>query len=857
MTEAPRGGAGNHDPAHHNITAPSEINRSRLERERRGHEAFARTRRRAYVENPNVLARIDQYVIDDSVEDGTGDGLREGAASSERLIYPLVITGDPGSGKSALLAHWSARFHVDHPGIPVISHFVGAGTFGSEMTAMLHHVMHDLREQLAIPEEPTENAEELANQFLSWMTWLRRRRVVIIVDALNQIRQGVSPSELLGWVPPQLPPTVRILLSTLEGPILDEVRSRHWNELRVEPLSEAERREVARRFIGGEERFSTLRTQQIQKVAGSQRSANPLFLRTSLEEIRLLNSQQHHGAQAEEYLDADNLLTLFDRILARIESEFNPQMVSTVLRMIEASRNGLSAEEMIAICGARQVWINRFLAALDYQLICRDGLYTFFHDHLRQAVRSRYASTNQSQKAAYRRLGTWFRSLPAGERRAGEELHAWISAGKFDELQTSLCDPELFLWLWHNGHRYEIIRYWKDIRNEKAITIEEAYAPVIDRLVEEGEEEIGKAIEICEIAGRLAIDMSEYQEAERLLRRGLELRERPAEESERTIGLSLHLGITVREQGRLKEAEQILESLIAPAGELFGQQSSVTGQILDALATVYYMSHEFDRALAIHEQAYEILRSQVGDNHLDTVNALINVIACHHKLQELDVADRMYSDLIVRCEEIFGSDHAIVALVLHNHAINCQSMENYPKMRDLLQRAYEITLNIYGEDHIEAGSRLLGLAASERILGRYEEARSTLREVIRIYSRALGPEHPRVIIALNNMATAYSAEGKYRESEEYCRKVLEIRQRTLPPDHTLLLETKLNLSNTLFRQERWEDALEYMREPTRVMYDRLGPDNKWSKIWRERYTLTLRALGLEDEIRELEELWGT
>ena len=109
---------------------------------------------------------------------------------------------------------------------------------------------------------------------------------------------------------------------------------------------------------------------------------------------------------------------------------------------------------------------------------------------------------------------------------------------------------------------------------------------------------------------------------------------------------------------------------------------------------------------------------------------------------------------------------------------------------------------------------------------------------------------------MNNIATIYSAEGRYSESEEYCREVLAIREKSLPPDDTILLETKLNLSNTLFRQENYEEAVEYMREPTRIMYQRLGPENRWSKIWMERYSLTLKALGLHDELREVEESWG-
>ncbi len=371
-----------------------ESRRLRLERERRGHEAFARTRRRAYVENREVLERLDRYAAGGPLVE-TGDDLRR----------PLVVTGEPGSGKSALLAHWEARYQNDHPDTIIISHYIGAGTLGADLSGMLRHLMLELSERLDIPEEIAENPEDLPDQFLGWVPWLRGRRVILIIDALNQLRGDLSPNEILSWIPPELGESLRILFSTLEDSILEATRELAWNELTVEPLSEKERFEVARRFIGGESRYSGLRTGQIHQVTASRRSSNPLFLRTSLEELRLRNRNPSTDEKSDNYLEADSLQTLFDRILVRIESEFGVRLVSTALRMIHASRNGLSRDELVDLCGVRPERIDRLLAALDYQLILRDDLYTFFHDHLRQAVEVRYVSTLQSRKAAHRRLG--------------------------------------------------------------------------------------------------------------------------------------------------------------------------------------------------------------------------------------------------------------------------------------------------------------------------------------------------------------------------------------------------------------------------------------------------------------------
>jgi nephrocystin-3 len=60
-----------------------------LEREAAEHEAFARSRARVYVERSTLFAALDAHVASHGP--------------------PLVVLGESGGGKSALLANWVKR----------------------------------------------------------------------------------------------------------------------------------------------------------------------------------------------------------------------------------------------------------------------------------------------------------------------------------------------------------------------------------------------------------------------------------------------------------------------------------------------------------------------------------------------------------------------------------------------------------------------------------------------------------------------------------------------------------------------------------------------------------------------------
>ena len=88
-----------------------------LDRAAADHEAYAASRRRVYIGRPEYIERLDAHAA--------GDG------------PPLVVLGESGGGKSALLANWTHRWREQHPETPVLVHFIGAAPDSADWMAML------------------------------------------------------------------------------------------------------------------------------------------------------------------------------------------------------------------------------------------------------------------------------------------------------------------------------------------------------------------------------------------------------------------------------------------------------------------------------------------------------------------------------------------------------------------------------------------------------------------------------------------------------------------------------------------------------------------------------------------------
>jgi len=444
---------------------PDEARPSALDREQAAHEAVALSRSWTYVARQEYFDRLDSQAA------GTGP--------------PLTVLGESGLGKSALLANWGLRYQASHPDDLVLMHFVGASAASTDWTAMLTRFMGELKRQTGIEQEIPEQSAQLLSEFGHWLALAaERKRIVLIVDALNQLEDREAALDL-GWLPSALPAGARVICSTLPGRPLDEIRRREWPTLELQPLTVPDRlRLVSRRLRRYGKRLSKPHR---RRIIQAQPCGNPLYLVALLEELRLFGDFEQLSERIGYYLQASTIPGLFDLILQRCERDYErdrPGLVGEAMTLIGASRRGLAEAELLDLLGGQGQplpaahWSPLYLA-LDHALINRAGLIDFAHLYLRQAAAERYLPDAERMRRLHLRLGEYFQSA-SGLRRLEELPWQWSQAGCWDRLVHLLTQRE-FLHQLHLQDSCSLKRYWTAIEAASAYRMKDAYREVLEQ----------------------------------------------------------------------------------------------------------------------------------------------------------------------------------------------------------------------------------------------------------------------------------------------------------------------------------------------------------------------------------------
>jgi nephrocystin-3 len=357
-----------------------------LEAERVKHEAFAASRRRAYLPNQAYTERLDTF-----------------AASEEA---PLVIYASSGAGKSSLVAHWANDYRKRHPETAVIEHYIGVGAGATDHYTVMRHIMEEIKARYDRAEEIPTKPEELERQFANWLGFTLQNPLVLIIDGVNQL-SGVAAN--LGWLPKTWPKNIRFIISATTEETRAELTGRGWGELLVHPLEVEERKQIAQKFLS--EYGKALPAHEIERIASDPKCAHPLFLRTLLEELRIFGSHERLVDRIARYLATSNTDELFQVVLERMEGDFGEKNVRDIMSLLWAARTGLSEAELGDITNLGRLDISMLTISLDYHLLRREGLLSFFHDFLRRAVESRYLDSDDNKRVRHLALADYFEKI--------------------------------------------------------------------------------------------------------------------------------------------------------------------------------------------------------------------------------------------------------------------------------------------------------------------------------------------------------------------------------------------------------------------------------------------------------------
>ncbi|WP_246030083.1 AAA family ATPase [Saccharothrix variisporea] len=401
------------------------------------------------------------------------------------VTRPLVLVGEPGIGKTALLSEAAHRIADTRP---VIARFIGA----TPRSADLRTFVGDLCRALPAVEGHSHADQRSATDMSALAAAFREglaavppdAGLVLVLDALDQF----TGTPDLSWLPTDLPPGVHMVLSAQRGSAAERAAVDLGAVMEpVGALPSAEGDELLSRWLDGAgrpwlgEARRTLTPQQRSEVLESFAShGNPLHLRMAFEEARCWASYTH-VPQGTLATDVPGIL---QQLLDRLEAEHGPALVREALALLAASRYGLSESELLDLLSASTevtievprrmpyspplevrgggatpvkrlppiLWA-RLHADLEPYLNERTSegrvLLGFYHRQLTEAVTARYLAGHEAG-AAHRRLADYFAAQPldltdggqsaANTRKLLELPYHLAHSGSWDDLGAILTD---------------------------------------------------------------------------------------------------------------------------------------------------------------------------------------------------------------------------------------------------------------------------------------------------------------------------------------------------------------------------------------------------------------------------------
>jgi telomerase protein component 1 len=378
-----------------------------------------------------IQERVERYVV------GSRHGLLEELTAFAEGKGPpnvLGVTGSPGSGKSALLA----RFYLDYFGPEhktghfqdlVIPHFIGASPGSTDLRRTLRRFCHELAQAVGLQVEISQDLQELLQKFPDLLKQAAAsRRVVLLLDALNQL-DAADNAHAMYWLPYDLPPHVRVIVSSLEHPALHALHRRgkeRVREAKLESLGSEDRLAILTGFLNRYRKRMT--EEQITALLGKEESGNPLYLLTALEELRTLGTYEEITKRIEEL--PGQVPKLFQWIFERLESDpdfqdpkgrpLGLELVSGFASLLGVSRYGLSQMELAELLAPGdpqaeppiipdpQGNVAALLRLLRPYLMQRGKMLDFYHSQVKEAVEGKYLKGEERLFASHRRLSGFF-----------------------------------------------------------------------------------------------------------------------------------------------------------------------------------------------------------------------------------------------------------------------------------------------------------------------------------------------------------------------------------------------------------------------------------------------------------------
>lgn len=790
-----------------------------LQRERAAHDAFAASRARVYVGRGHYFDHIDKHL-------------------STHPSKPLVICGESGSGKSALVCNWALgyveRYKTERL---VITHYIGSTAQSTDLAGLLRRIMGEIKSFYGVPDEIPTDLRSLIEAFPDWLTEAAKRGgLLLVLDALNQLEdRGKGEVHDLAWLPREYPNGVQVVVSTLPGRCMNTIQQRGWHTLRVEPLNETERQALVLEYMALYGKSFT--PAQLARIIKAEQCQNPLFLRTLLEEMRVFGVYEGLDAKISHYLTARTPPDLFNLVFSRLESDFETKnagssgkslqgLVGDVLSLIWVSRRGLTESELLDILNIPHSLWSPLHLAMEESLVSRSGFLTFFHDYMRQAVEARYLRPQNRYNQYRMRIVSYFNrpsAVGVEKRRCEEVPYQLMSANDFGQLADCITDLEMFKLLSADEYKFDLYQYWQEAT--KHTSVEDRFVASLAEY-EQARPAPNELAAIFNTAGQFLQDIAAFDNAEMYFKRALEISETIYQHDpwHSDVASKLDaLGYLYRLRGKYALAAPLYERAMKIREKTLGPENPEFASSVNSLAILYRHQGLYDKAEPLYIRALRVRQKIFGEIHADIAQSFNSLGCLNQDMGRFKEAEDYLLRAISMRETLCGPNHPDVAMSLANLGGLYMDQSRYDEAHPHYARTLNIYESVYGPVHPSVAQTFNSMAGLAQEAGKYEEAEALYTKTLAIRERLLGDSHPELALTLNDFAVLYARQDKYDMAEPLYQRALSIRERVIGVHHPDYAQSLNNIGSLYQDMGQYTRALPLFEQALKICEAAFGP----------------------------------
>jgi hypothetical protein len=691
----------------------------------------------------HIKSLCDFYLPDASMNKALDKFLHTKKFGFSKKSNKLILYGNKGEGRSALLANYIQSYYLNNTGKvkPIFFHFVEAEPDKKSIGDILKNLMQEINTYnntgVFFDDSNLQSPAPVIEQIFSKTS----KEMVLVIDGLEQIKTPEFFSRLY-WLPQNVPSNIKIILSTNDPELYNNISG--YEHLPLPPFDKDQRKLFIKEYLG--KYGKKLSAKQLQKVVDATITQKPNNLKLVLDELRIFGVFEKLDAFLSGYLEAKDEVAVFTKVLERLEEDFeahDPGLIGRIFSLMVCSKHGLLESELIDLAETAPMYWSPVYHSIENQLYRNLGQLSVINPDFATAIKNRYLKDSAKINEIRQKIVDYFQALDDLKRTYEELSFQLLQREDFEQLKDHLARMDVFLL--YKDDPQEFMDYWDKLKGH------------------------------FDFAGTYKQSFLEYEQQEDVI---------PADLLPAFDRLSALLGIGARK----KESTFFAEKSLELAEKIYGPQHLSTANAIAKYAGSLVATGDYDKAETYALKAFDIYdqASDTGSKFAVLLSTLGNIYIFRKQFEEAEPYIDRAQELLV---SIWGKENFALAIGPYfQKAQILLGKEQYDEALELCQKSLSLIHRYGGQNH------MINFTAQDTIVEIYmhqeklDEALVEVEKSIRQKKQAFGANHRMVLLSEYYKALIVYRKGEVQKALKLAKEVYKKYESDRGSDHPLTLK---------------------------------------------------------------------